>query len=113
MARATAALVGGGGDARRARDDDGDDEEEEATDSATDAAADAEERFRDVRDAIDARCDAIDAAVMEARGDGDGDGDGDWDEGAATTTGSDDGETTDATRRHARETAGIVRRRGG
>jgi exosome complex exonuclease RRP6 len=88
MARATAALVGGGWDAR-ARDDDGEEEEEEeeeASDSASDAAADAEERFRDVRDAIDARCDAIDAAVMEARGDGDGDGDGDWDEGAATTT---------------------------
>ena len=64
-----------------------------------------------MRDAIDARCDAIDAAVMEARGDGDGDGDGDWDEGAATTTAT--RETNDATRRHARETAGIVRRRGG
>ena len=80
IARATEALVGGGGDARRGRDDDEDDEDDDEDDEE-----DAEEMFRDVRDAIDARCDAIDAAVMEARGDGKGDK---GEEGAATTRGA-------------------------
>lgn len=47
----------------------GDDGANECERSADAARARAEERFERMRDAVDARCDAIDAAVMIARGD--------------------------------------------
>ena len=61
--RAVRALDALGAGRRR----DGGDEEDENDENGSDT--DGEAAFERVRDAIDARCDAVDAAVMVARGD--------------------------------------------